>query len=37
LKLAAEISLDALCKRVRSCLRQRTNWRSGATRLSCGG
>lgn len=36
-RLVAEIDLDVLCKRVRSCLRQRTNWRSGATRLSCGG
>jgi hypothetical protein len=36
-RIVAEIDLDVLCKRVRSCLRQRTNWRSGATRLSCGG
>jgi len=36
-RLVEEIDLDALCKRVRLCLRQRTNWRSGATRLSCGG
>jgi hypothetical protein len=36
-RLVAELELDVLCKKVRSCLRQRTNWRSGATRLSCGG
>jgi len=36
-RLVAEANLDLLCDRVRTCLRQRRDWRSGATRLSCGG
>jgi hypothetical protein len=36
-RLLAETDLDILCRRVRTCLRQRTNWRSDATRLSCDG
>jgi len=36
-RLATKIDIDVLCNRVRTCLRKRLNWRSGATRLSCGG
>ena len=35
--LIEAVSLDDLRGRVRKCLRQRSNWRSAATRLSCGG
>ena len=35
--LIEAVSLDHLRGRVRKCLRQRSNWRSAATRLSCGG
>lgn len=35
--LVKETNLDLLCHKVRMCLKQRANWRSGATRLSCGG
>jgi len=36
-RVVRETDVDVLCNRVRTCLRQRLNWRSGATRLSCGG
>jgi hypothetical protein len=36
-RLIGETELGVLCQRVRTCLRQRANWRSGATRVSCGG
>jgi hypothetical protein len=36
-RLVANTDVDVLCERVRMCLRQRLNWRSAATRLSCGG
>jgi len=36
-KLVEKADLNNLRARVRRCLRQRGNWRSAATRLSCGG
>jgi hypothetical protein len=36
-RLVGETDSDVLCHRVRTCLRKRLNWRSAATRLSCGG
>ena len=35
--LGESVDLNNLRDRVRQCLRQRPNWRSAATRLSCGG
>lgn len=35
--LGESLDLNNLRDRVRQCLRQRPNWRSAATRLSCGG
>jgi hypothetical protein len=35
-KLVGQAERDVLCQKVRTCLRQRANWRSAATRLSCG-
>ena len=35
--LVEKADLDLLRRRVRKCLRERVNWRSAATRLSCGG
>ena len=35
--LGESVDLNNLRERVRECLRQRPNWRSAATRLSCGG
>lgn len=35
-RLIGRVELDVLCHRVRMFLRQRPNWRSAATRLSCG-
>lgn len=35
--LVDSMDFDKLCDRVRRCLRQRVDWRSAATRLSCGG
>jgi hypothetical protein len=34
--LVERVDVDSIRDRVRACLRQRSNWRSGATRLSCG-
>lgn len=36
-RLVDTMDMVALCERVRTCLRRRPNWRSAATRLSCGG
>ncbi len=36
-KLVEKVNLNHLRDRVRRCLRERANWRSAATRLSCGG
>jgi hypothetical protein len=36
-RLVGETDVDVLCHMVRTCLRKRLNWRSAATRLSCGG
>jgi hypothetical protein len=36
-ELVKKVDLNNLRDRVRRCLRQRANWRSDATRLSCGG
>lgn len=36
-RLVGATDVDVLCHRARTCLRQRLNWRSAATRLSCGG
>ena len=36
-KLVEKVDLSNLRDRVRRCLRERSNWRSAATRLSCGG
>jgi hypothetical protein len=36
-RLVRETNIDDLCHRVRTCLRKRLDWRSDATRLSCGG
>jgi hypothetical protein len=36
-RLVGETELDVLCHMVRTCLKKRPNWRSAATRLSCGG
>jgi len=36
-RIVTKTDIDVLCHRVRTCLRKRLNWRSAATRLSCGG
>jgi hypothetical protein len=36
-RLIREIELGVLFQKVRTCLRERANWRSAATRVSCGG
>lgn len=36
-RIVTKTDIDVLCHRVRTCLRERLNWRSAATRLSCGG